>query len=149
MKLNILICISVLALMLTACASTQTTTTAYPSVPSAPQTQPTQTTADSSAAQTTSAAPVKTVHIDSFSWGFTQDPVTINKGDNVHLVITSSSGTHGVMIPGLGVSSGAVSPGETQTVDFVASEAGTFDYFCNVPCGEGHRSMRGQLVINP
>lgn len=94
-------------------------------------------------------APVKDVHINAFNFGFTQDPVTIHKGDHVHLVVSSSEGTHGLMIPDLGIATDEVSPGQEQVVDFVADKAGTFDYFCDVPCGSGHRSMRGQLVVEP
>ncbi len=90
---------------------------------------------------------VKEVHIDMFDFGFNQDKVSIKKGDHVRLVVTSSNGTHGIMIPGLGLSTGKVSPGEQEVLEFVAKEAGTFDYFCNVPCGSGHKSMRGQLVV--
>ncbi|MBI4919034.1 cupredoxin domain-containing protein [archaeon] len=95
----------------------------------------------------TSTGPLKEVHIAAFDWGFKQDEAKINKGDHVKLILTSSEGTHGIMIPDLGVSSGKFSPGEEQVVEFDAEQTGTFDYFCNVPCGKGHKSMKGQLVI--
>jgi cytochrome c oxidase subunit 2 len=41
-----------------------------------------------------------------------------------------------------------IEPGSSKTVTFVADKAGTFKFFCNVPCGEGHREMTGQLVVN-
>ncbi|RJQ18194.1 hypothetical protein C4573_00545 [Candidatus Woesearchaeota archaeon] len=92
-------------------------------------------------------AETKEVHIDMFDWGFNQDPVTIKKGDHVKLRITSSNGTHGIMIPGLGLSTGRIASGEEQVLEFDATEAGTFEYFCNVPCGEGHKSMRSQIIV--
>ncbi|MBR9699385.1 hypothetical protein GOV09_02930 [Candidatus Woesearchaeota archaeon] len=96
-------------------------------------------------AQTTGE--VKEMSIDAWSWGFTPEPVTINKGDRVRLKVTSSQGTHGVTIPALGVSTGPVSQGQEEIIEFTATESGTFEYFCNVPCGQGHRGMRGQLVV--
>lgn len=94
------------------------------------------------------AGPVKELNIDAFNWGFTESDVTINKGDLVRLRFTSSSGTHGIAIPSAGISVGPVSPGQERIVEFVAQESGPLDYFCNVPCGQGHSGMRGQLIIN-
>ncbi len=91
--------------------------------------------------------PVKEINIEAYNWGFNQEPVTIKKGDRVRIKLTSSSGTHGIAIPDFGVSSGPVSPGQEEIIEFTADKAGTFVYFCNIPCGQGHSSMRGQLVI--
>jgi len=100
-----------------------------------------------SAIVTDNQGPVKDINIEAYDWGFNQDKVVINKGDHVVLHITSKEGTHGVMIPGLGLSTGEFSPGEERVIEFDAEETGSLDYFCNVPCGSGHREMRGQLVI--
>ena len=96
---------------------------------------------------TANAGPVKEISIDAYNWGFTESPINIKKGDRVRLRLTSSSGTHGIAIPGLGVATGAVSPGQEEVVEFVVGESGTFDYFCNVPCGQGHREMVGQIIV--
>ncbi len=96
---------------------------------------------------TDNSAPLTEVHIQAFNFGFTQDPVTIKKGDHVRLIFTSTSGTHGVMIPDLGLSTKAFSEGEEQVLEFTATTSGTFNYFCDVPCGKGHREMKGQLVV--
>ncbi len=104
-------------------------------------------TIETTTATTPSETAVKEVNIDMFEWGFTQDPVTINKGDHVRLVVTSSKGTHGIMVPSLGLSSGKVAVGQEQVLEFEATETGPIEYFCNVPCGKGHKSMRGQLVV--
>ena len=93
--------------------------------------------------------PLKEIHIQMSNWNFVQDPVTIQKGDQVRLLVTSKEGTHGIMIPDLELSTDKIAPGEEQTLEFVAQEAGTFQYYCNVPCGPGHRSMRGQLMVEP
>ena len=89
------------------------------------------------------------VHVDSFDFGFTQDNVAIHQGDHVRLHVTSSDGTHGVTIPSLGLATGRVANGAEEIIEFDAKEAGTFDYHCNVPCGSGHSSMRGQIVVQP
>ena len=101
----------------------------------------------SSVVNTENQGPVKDINIEAYNWNFNQDDVVVNKGDHVVLHITSKEGTHGIMIPGLGLSTGEFSPGEEKIIEFDADEAGSFDYFCNVPCGSGHKSMRGQLVV--
>ena len=91
--------------------------------------------------------PVKELVIDSHNWDFTQSDVTINKGDRVRVKVTSSSGVHGVAIPAFGVATGAVGPGQEEVIEFTADKSGSFDYFCNVPCGQGHRDMVRQIVV--
>lgn len=90
---------------------------------------------------------VKELVITSFNYGFTQQPVEIKKGDKVKLIVKSTSGVHGVEIPELGVFSGPASPGTDNVVEFVATKSGTFNYFCNIPCGSGHTGMKGQIVV--
>ena len=103
--------------------------------------------ADPADSVTTETGKVVDITIEAFNFGFTQSPATISKGDKVRITFTSSSGTHGLAIPDFGVTLGPVSPGEQETVEFVADKAGSFAYFCNVPCGPGHKSMRGMLTV--
>jgi len=94
------------------------------------------------------SGPVKELTIDSYSWGFSQPNVQINKGDTVRLTVTSSSGVHGVAIKGYDVSTGPVAPGQSEVIEFVADKSGEFELYCNIPCGAGHRSMKTTLVVN-
>jgi len=96
-----------------------------------------------------SSAPLKEIRITAYEWGFDQEDVEIHKGDHVRIILTSRSGTHGLTLAAFGISSAPVSPGQEQEIDFIVNDAGTFDYFCNVPCGSGHNTMRGQLTVLP
>ena len=40
-----------------------------------------------------------------------------------------------------------LSPGESQTLSFVISEAGTFDYICSVP-GHEEAGMAGEFIVS-
>ncbi len=91
---------------------------------------------------------VKDITIEAFNFGFTQSDVTINKGDIVRITFRSTEGMHGISIPDLDIDSGALGPGEEKVIEFVADTAGSFDYRCNVPCGSGHRGMKGTIVVN-
>jgi cytochrome c oxidase subunit II len=103
---------------------------------------------DDSGSADGSTGEVKVITIDSYDFGFTVDAPTINKGDRVKVVVTSSSGIHGVAIPDFGVDIKPVGVGEEKSAEFVADKSGLFTYFCNVPCGSGHKSMRGTITVN-
>ena len=103
----------------------------------------------SSGSGATAGLTVKELDIEAYNFGFrVLNDVQINKGDTVKIVLTSSEGTHGLSMPDFNVNMGPVSPGQQQTAEFVADKSGTFDYFCNVPCGPGHSSMRTTLTVN-
>lgn len=112
---------------------------------------PTETTASTvepTATPVSSPAPnVKEFAVTVKQFEFVPSTITVTEGDTVKLAITSADVAHGFALPDFGVSE-TIEPGKTTAVEFVASKKGTFSFFCNVPCGSGHGSMRGQLVVN-
>lgn len=98
----------------------------------------------SSAALPVAAPRVITVAITNFA--FEPSVIAVKKGERVTLAFRGVEGVHGVAIEGLGINV-AVPPGETVTVELPTDVAGTFAFFCSIPCGPGHREMRGTIVI--
>ena len=95
-----------------------------------------------------SGGSVKELNIEAYKFGFrVLNNVQINKGDTVKLTVTSTDGTHGFAMPDFNVDLSPIAQGESKSTTFVADRSGTFTYFCNVPCGPGHSSMRGELVV--
>ena len=90
---------------------------------------------------------VKEITMTVKQWKFTPNRIEVNKGDTVRLTIQSIDVAHGISIPQFNVST-FLSPGNTTVVEFVASETGSFTFFCNVSCGSGHRGMTGTLIVN-
>lgn len=88
----------------------------------------------------------KEFEMTAFNWGFDPATITVNKGDIVKLTITSIDVTHGFSLRDFKVSK-RLEPGKTVNVEFVADKTGRFSYSCNVPCGRGHRSMSGSLIV--
>lgn len=72
---------------------------------------------------------------------------TIKKGDTVKLTVKVAEGGHGFALPGFNIRSKELGEGKEQVIEFVADKSGSFEYSCNVPCGSGHREMRGTLVV--
>lgn len=80
-------------------------------------------------------------------FAFTPGVIEVNEGDTVILYITSTDVAHGIAIPEFNVKE-ELPLGEQKTVQFVADKKGTFNFYCNVYCGDGHREMTGSLVVN-
>lgn len=98
----------------------------------------------SSAASTVSAA--RTIEVDVASFQFTPSVITAKKGEKVQLKLVGVSGIHGFAVPDLGMNE-SVAAGDTVMVDLPTDTAGTFQAFCNVPCGPGHSDMKATIVI--
>lgn len=89
---------------------------------------------------------VKTINISATNWDFSPATITVKKGEKVQLIITADKGTHGFAIPALSMNV-RVEEGQSATVDLPTDQAGTYDAFCSVPCGEGHKEMKATVII--
>jgi hypothetical protein len=75
--------------------------------------------------------------------------VTVNQGDDITIKFHSANSTaHSVVMENY-IPNNTPITGSTVTVHFVASQVGTFFYFCNQSlCGVGHGNMFGQFIVN-
>lgn len=89
---------------------------------------------------------VRTIKINASTWLFSPDVITAKKGEKVRLEISSSEGIHGFAVPGLSMNV-RIEPGKPVTVDLPTDTAGTFEAFCSIPCGSGHRDMKATVRI--
>jgi len=89
---------------------------------------------------------VRVIQMKAFQFGFDPNPVVVVKGDKVKLVVTSTDVTHGFSIAEFGVNV-QLFPGRPSIIDFTADKSGTYTFYCSVPCGAGHTSMRGRLIV--
>lgn len=83
---------------------------------------------------------------------FTPEHIEIKKGDHVtwHLtnVEQSLDATHGFALPGYNITL-SLEAGETQTVEFEATESGVFAFFCTEFCSALHLEMMGYFMVEP
>ncbi len=161
----ILLILVTMMLLIAGCSSQQQTTSgaSIPTVTSqapedsseavvaAPVKQPTASAQEPVVAlDSTATSTVKLITLEAFNWGFRQSGATdIRAGDAVRLTVKSSEGIHGVGIRSLNLSTEKVNPGEEATLEFTVTKAGDLEYYCNVPCGSGHREMKGKLIVSP
>ncbi len=89
---------------------------------------------------------VRVVKMEAFQYGFKPDPMVVNKGEKVRLLVTSTDVVHGIMIREFGVNE-KLPPGKEVVIEFTADKTGTFTVHCSVFCGPGHGKMHGSLVV--
>ena len=93
-----------------------------------------------------SAAATRVIEITVDNWSFSPATITAKKGEKVEIKLVGTDGAHSFAVPALSINT-PVSAGETKTVMLPTGEAGTFEFLCRIPCGEGHKDMRGTIVI--
>ncbi|HJW83538.1 MAG TPA: Sec-dependent nitrous-oxide reductase [Anaerolineae bacterium] len=78
--------------------------------------------------------------------------IEIKKGDHVVWHLTSlerqRDATHGFALSGYNINL-SLEPGETQTIEFDANQAGTFTYYCTEFCSALHLEMAGYFLVEP
>ena len=95
------------------------------------------------------SAPPRTIEVVASRFKFTPAVIEVTEGERVLLKVRSSDGTHGIGIKDFQVKAKVPKTGETVTVEFVASKAGTYVVKCSEYCGGGHSRMKGELVVHP
>src|SRR5712691_1412300 len=86
------------------------------------------------------------VHMTARRFEYTPNEITLKKGVPVILEITALDRDHGFKVPELGVRADLKS-GEVTRVRIVPDRTGTFEFRCDVFCGEGHEDMAGEIVV--
>ncbi len=95
---------------------------------------------------TQSNSEVKEFTITAKRFDFTPSTITVDKGDQVRLKITSTDVTHGFAIDEYGIDE-RLPPNQEAVIEFTADKAGAFTFYCSVFCGSGHSGMNGQLIV--
>lgn len=72
--------------------------------------------------------------------------IEVQQGDLVKINFKTADVVHGFYIDGYDVNLKA-HWGDTESIEFVADQAGTFKYRCSAACGPFHPFMAGKLVV--
>jgi nitrous-oxide reductase len=80
------------------------------------------------------------------------DVIEVNQGDKVFIHLTNTDFdediTHGFAINSYNLNM-EVQPGQTNTLEFTADEAGTFPLYCTNFCSALHQEMTGYFLVKP
>jgi cytochrome c oxidase subunit 2 len=92
------------------------------------------------------AQPKNEISIAASRFEFTPDTVKVKAGQPVTLVLTTLDRIHGFKMPQLGIRTEIIPDQETR-VSITPDKPGTYTFFCDVFCGDGHEEMAGTLVV--
>ncbi len=89
---------------------------------------------------------VKEFTVTGTSFKFTPAQIKVNEGDTVRVTFKNENGMHDWRLDEFNVGTKVIGAGQQETVEFVASKAGQYEYYCSV--GQ-HRQlgMKGTLVV--
>lgn len=80
-------------------------------------------------------------------WKWEPHIVQAKIGDRIILKIFNEDAyDHGFAIEAFGINKRLFPKRETK-IEFLASKIGTFNFYCSVPCGEGHYQQTGQIIV--
>lgn len=102
--------------------------------------------ATGTATKTATATDVKdfTVTVNNFKFDMAQ--IRVNRGDTVKINFINSQGMHVWVVNEFNVRTKVLQAGQSESITFVANQAGTFEYYCSL--GQ-HRQMgmKGNLIV--
>ncbi len=80
-------------------------------------------------------------------WIWEPADIRVKAGDLVKLKIFNEDNyDHGFAIEAFGINK-RLFPRRQTDIEFIASRTGSFQYYCSVPCGEGHYEQIGTLFV--
>lgn len=107
---------------------------------SVPTAEPTKTETDKMAVE------AETFTIDASNFKFSTKEIKVKKGTKVKIVLNVKEGLHDWVVDEFNARTKQINEGKSDTVEFMADKAGTFEYYCSVL---QHRKMGmvGKLIV--
>lgn len=84
--------------------------------------------------------------VEGGNFNFSMAEIKVNQGDTVRITFVNKEGFHDLKLDEFNVATKQIKTGESETIEFVADKAGTFEYYCSVG---SHRAqgMVGKLIV--
>ena len=100
------------------------------------------------ALQGTASRLVVTIRVTAERFSFTPSRIRVPMGAIVEIVADSEDTTHGFHLADAGIDEQIPARGKGELrLRFEATEAGTYFFECSRPCGAGHNTMRGTIIV--
>jgi cytochrome c oxidase subunit II len=87
------------------------------------------------------------IKITAKKFEYSPNEIRIKRGVPVILELTSLDRVHGFIVPGLGGIRATIEPGKVTHVRILAPKSGTYEFYCDIFCGNGHEEMTGKIVV--
>lgn len=89
----------------------------------------------------------KEIQVTASEYFFLPSTIKVDKGDTLTLTLRNAGKmSHNLVFEALGIETKTVQKGQSDTIEFTASEAGTFSFYCSIG---NHRDlgMEGSLEV--
>ena len=86
------------------------------------------------------------IRISASTFEFKPSEITVKKGLPVTLELVSQDRHHGFKLAEFHLRAD-IKAGVVEKLRFIPDKAGTFTFFCDVFCGDGHEDMSGTLKV--
>lgn len=97
-------------------------------------------------AATDAVAAERMIALSARKFSYSLPVITLKRGEPVIVELTAVDRIHGFNAPDLKLRADAI-PGVVQRIRLVPDKTGTFVYFCDVFCGDGHEEMSGSIIV--
>ena len=92
--------------------------------------------------------PIERIRVTAERFSFTPSRIKVKTGTIVEVVAESEDTSHGFHLPDAGLDEEIPARGKGELrLRFEAAQAGTYFFECSRPCGAGHNTMRGTIVV--
>ena len=78
---------------------------------------------------------------------FLPNEIVLKRGEPVILEFTALEVVMGFSVPSLKLRTDII-PGQVARLRIVPETVGTFDFLCDIFCGDGHEGMNGRLIVS-
>ncbi len=99
------------------------------------------------AAAADQAAPAQVIKITAKKFEYSPNEIRIKTGVPVVFEFTSLDRVHGFTVPDLGGIRLTIEPGKANRVTILAPKSGTYEFHCDLFCGDGHEGMTGKIIV--
>ncbi|HEX9137951.1 MAG TPA: cupredoxin domain-containing protein [Nitrospirota bacterium] len=89
----------------------------------------------------------RVVKITAKKFEYSPNEIRIKTGVPTVFEFTSLDRVHGFTVPDLGGIRATIEPGKVTRVTILAPNAGTYEFHCDLFCGEGHEGMTGKIIV--
>ena len=86
------------------------------------------------------------IKITAKKFEYSPNVIRIKAGVPVVFEFTSLDRVHGFTVPDLGGIRLTINPGKANRVTILAPKAGTYEFHCDLFCGDGHEGMTGSII---
>ena len=93
-----------------------------------------------------SAAQEAVIRIDAKKFEYSRHDIVVKKGVPVTIELTSLDRVHGFNLPDFKTRADVV-PGTVTRVRIAPDKTGSFEFTCDVFCGDGHDEMSGTITV--